>query len=156
MYAEPLAWLTSPQRTNTGRTSTWSRWRPSPLVPCEWSGSAPTGLLWNTHGLWESSGPRTLLVSVGIFIGSYSHRRRQRLTAACNWVPQWIFPPRNKVTHNSSYNCLQRSNISRHRSVFLLWFLHWTCQGKLYDKRQLCKTSKRHVWLYKMFIHRSK
>ena len=70
MYAEPLAWLTSPHRTNTGRTSTWSRCRPSARFPFE--GGPAGGLHRNRCGLWDTSGPRTRLVSVGMVLDEKS------------------------------------------------------------------------------------
>ncbi|TNN71123.1 Alanine--tRNA ligase, cytoplasmic [Liparis tanakae] len=83
MYAEPFAWLTSPQRTNTGRTSTWSRCRPSARGPRD--GATAAGERTNRDGLWEASGPRTRLVSVGMARG----RNESRLNSVPVRPDQW-------------------------------------------------------------------
>ncbi len=61
MYAEPLAWLISPQRANTGRTS------PSPLPPSLLLALGALSGERKSSGDCDSSGPRIRFVSTGIF-----------------------------------------------------------------------------------------
>lgn len=99
MYAEPFAWLTSPHLTKTGRTSTWSRCRPSARGPCEEKAAA--GLHANNNGLWETSGPRTLLVSTGMVVRMQSVKVHHIKMSSLNTKNRYLVPASDAISLKS-------------------------------------------------------